>query len=242
MTVLLLAGTQDAAVLADALLVAQVTAVASLARPMPRAMPLALPTRIGGFGDADGFATYLRAAGITKVLDATHPFATRMTARSLAVCRTLGLPYLCLARVPWVAGPGDDWRHVATEAEAATLIPPGSTVFLGTEHLTLDRFATLAGRRVICRVMDPPTAPFPFDGGEFLIGRPPFSVAQERDLFAALGVGWMVVRNAGGEASRTKLTAARDLGIPVVMIRRPPQPDAPVTDDMAAAVAWAAGR
>ncbi|MBU0861716.1 MAG: precorrin-6A/cobalt-precorrin-6A reductase, partial [Alphaproteobacteria bacterium] len=124
--------------------------------------------------------------------------------------------------------------------DAAALIPQGKTVFLGTGRQTLDRFANLAGRRVICRQIDPLTGPFPFEGGKFLIGRPPFSVEHEMELFAALGIDWIVVKNAGGDASRTKLTAARALGIPVLMIRRPPPPKgAQITDSVDVAVAWA---
>ena len=136
-------------------------------------------------------------------------------------------------------GPGDNWTEIDREEEAAALIPSGQVVFLGTGRQTLDRFANLEGRRVICRQIDPPTAPFPFEGGEYLIGRPPFSVARERDLFAQLGVDVLVVKNAGGAASRTKLTAAADLGLPVLMIRRPPPPDAAICDTVADALDWA---
>jgi precorrin-6A/cobalt-precorrin-6A reductase len=113
-------------------------------------------------------------------------------------------------------------------------------VFLGTGRQTLVRFANLAGCRVICRQIDPPDGPFPFAGGEFLIGRPPFSVADEAALFAALGVDWLIVKNAGGAASRTKLTAARQLGIPVLMIARPEQGSWPVVHDLDAALDWVA--
>ena len=240
MSVLLLAGTGEAREIAAGLHAAGVDAVASLAGATQRARALPLPTRTGGFGGRDGFERYLEKARITAVLDATHPFAARITARTAAVCAARGLPYLYHLRAPWRAEAEDDWREIDREEDAAALIPQGKTVFLGTGRQTLDRFANLQGRRVICRQIDPPTAPFPFEGGEFLIGRPPFSVAHERDLFAALGVDWIVVKNAGGDASRTKLTAAADLGIPVLMIRRPALPEGiVVTDSVTAAVDWA---
>ena len=242
MTVLLLAGTGEAREIAAGLQATGVDAVASLAGATQRAGTLALPTRTGGFGGRAGFERYLDEAGITAVLDATHPFAARITARTAQVCADRGLPYLYHLRAPWHPEPDDDWREIAREEDAAALIPPGKTVFLGTGRQTLDRFANLEGRRVICRQIDPPTAPFPFEGGEFLIGRPPFSVSHERDLFAALGIDWIVVKNAGGDASRTKLTAAADLGIPVLMIRRPALPyGINVTDSVARAIAWARG-
>ncbi|WP_394153222.1 cobalt-precorrin-6A reductase [Loktanella salsilacus] len=240
MTLLLLAGSGEARRIAAALAQAGADAVASLAGATQRAKPLPLPTRVGGFGGAAGFAAYVKEAGITAVLDATHPFASQITARTAVICAELGLPYLYHLRGPWAAEPGDNWRDIDREEDAAALIPQGKTVFLGTGRQTLDRFANLQGRQVICRQIDPPTAPFPFAGGRFLVGRPPFSVAHERQLFRELGIDWIVVKNAGGEASRTKLTAARDLGIPVLMIRRPPPPEgAQITDSVDAAVAWA---
>jgi len=91
----------------------------------------------------------------------------------------------------------------------------------------------------MCGPIDPPTAPFPFEGGEYLIGRPPFPVEREKDLFRALGIDWLVVKNAGGTPSRTKLTAAGDLGLPVLMIKRPALPQALVVETVEEAVAWA---
>ena len=239
MTLLLLAGSGEARLIARALADAGVDAVASLAGATRAPVALPLPTRTGGFGGLAGFECYLNDNHITAVLDATHPFAARITARTAAVCAARGIPYLYHLRPAWVRQVGDDWTTIAREEDAANHIPQGATVFLGTGRQTLGRFANLAGRRVICRQIDPPTAAFPFAGGEYLIGRPPFSVRQEMDLFRQMGVGWIVVKNAGGVASRTKLTAAHALDIPVLMIRRPDPPDARIVSDVAAAVTWA---
>ena len=111
-------------------------------------------------------------------------------------------------------------------------------MFLATGRQTLERLSGLEGRRVICRQIDPPEGPFPFPNGRYLVGRPPFSVADETKLFEELGVDWLVVKNAGGSLSRTKLDAARALGIDVAMIARPPQPDALRVETVAAAMAW----
>lgn len=239
MKVLLLAGTGDAKQIATQLDDLGIAVVASLAGATRSPAPLPVPTRIGGFGGQAGFEAYLDAENIGAVLDATHPFANRITRRTAAVCAHRGLPYLQYLRPGWTVGPDDNWTEIAREEDAAAHIPPHATVFLGTGRQTLARFANLVPRRVICRQIDPPTAPFPFEGGEFLIGRPPFPVDREKELFTALGVDWIVVKNAGGDASRTKLTAAADLGIPVLMIRRPALPDAPQVSTIEDAVAWA---
>ncbi|MBE0414577.1 precorrin-6A/cobalt-precorrin-6A reductase, partial [Yoonia sp.] len=169
MTLLLLAGSGDARRIADALVGRDV--VASLAGVTRDPAPLPVPTRVGGFGGAAGFRDYLRDAGMTAVLDATHPYANRITARTAAICAELGLPFVQLLRPGWTPEPGDDWTEIAREEDAADLIPAGRTVFLGTGRQTLGRFANLTGRRVICRQIDPPEGAFPFPGGAFLVGR-----------------------------------------------------------------------
>lgn len=237
MTLLILGGTGEARLIAQALIGHD--AVISLAGTTRTPEPQALPTRIGGFGGATGFADYLDQAAITAVLDATHPYADQITRRTAQICADRNMPYMQFLRPAWEPEMGDDWTEIQTEAEAADHILAQATVFLGTGRQTLERFANLEGRTVICRQIDPPEGPFPFAGGRFLVGRPPFSVADELALFRQLGVDCLVVKNAGGAASRTKLTAARMLGIPVLLIARPARGDWPVVETVAAAVAWA---
>lgn len=239
MTVLLLAGTSEAKQIAAGLKVRSIKTIASLAGATRAPKTMDVETRIGGFGGEEGFVRFLADAAISAVIDATHPFAARITARTAAVCQARGIAYLHVLRPAWVARAEDNWTDITQEEDAAKIIPKGDTVFLGTGRQTLDRFAGLHGCRVICRQIDPPTAPFPFEGGEYLIGRPPFPVAREKALFKALGVDWLVVKNAGGEASATKLTAARELGIPVLMIERPPMPKAERVETVSEALKWA---
>ncbi len=239
MTLLLLAGTGDAKRIAADLAKAGVKAIASLAGATRTPDTLALPTRIGGFDGAAGFERYLDAQGITRVLDATHPFAARISARTARICAARGTPYLQFMRPGWDPETDDRWTEIATEEDAARHIPEGATVFLATGRQTLERFSNLAGRRVICRQIDPPSGPFPFAGGKFLIGRPPFSVADEVALFTRLGVDVLVVKNAGGQASRSKLDAARALGLPVLMIKRPDPASEAMVTTIEEALAWA---
>lgn len=236
MTLLLLAGTGDARRIATQLKDRDVIASLAGATRMPD--PLPIQTRHGGFGGAEGFASYLSDHKITAVLDATHPYASHITARSAKTCQAQGIPFLQFLRPRWTPEPGDHWTEIAQEEDAALHIRPGATVFLGTGRQTLDRFSNLAGCKVICRQIDPPTGPFPFTGGEFLIGRPPFSVADEMALFQARQIDWLIVKNAGGAASRTKLTAANRLGIPVLMLARPEPGDWATVDTVEAALDW----
>lgn len=241
MTLLLLAGTGLAQDIARRLEARKTDVIISLAGGSRAAADMAgLEVRVGGFGGAAGFRAYLASRGITAVLDATHPFAARISERSARICAEAGLPYALVQRPPWMPQEGDRWQMIDREEEAARHIAPGSTVFLATGRQTLDRFANLEACHLICRQIDPPDRDFPFGNGRFLVGTPPFSVAQERELFAELAVDWLIVKNAGGAASATKLTAARELGLRVAMIERPGLPDAPVMRSAEEALAWVA--
>lgn len=240
MKLLLLAGTAEAQKIAHALSEADVDAVASLAGATRAPKVTGLPTRIGGFGGDEGFRAYLQDKGITAVLDATHPFANAITTRTARITAEEKIPYAQVLRPQWTPEEGDNWTSLASEEAAAQHIAAGSTVFLATGRQTLDRFANLSNCRLICRQIDPPDRPFPFPSGEFLIGRPPFSVEEEVSLFRKLNVDWLIVKNAGGEAPRTKLVAARQLGIPVGMIDRPTPPDAKRVATVAEALNWVA--
>ncbi len=239
MKLLLLAGSGEARRLAGQLAGEPgVTAIASLAGATRAPIDLPIARRVGGFGGAVGFKAWLEAEKIDAVLDATHPFAARISARSAAICRARGLSFLHLSRPPWQPGPGDRWHFVDDETQAAAHIPEGAVVFLGTGRKTLMRFANLSGRQLICRRIDTPKNPFPLANGEYLLGRPPFSITQEIELFERLKIDWLVVKNAGGETSRSKLDAARALGLPVLMIKRPAPPDALRVETVAQAMAW----
>ncbi|MBL4751155.1 MAG: cobalt-precorrin-6A reductase [Amylibacter sp.] len=237
MTLLVLAGTSDARQLLEGLQGADV--IASLAGVTRSPADLPVTTRKGGFGGVVGFRDYLVENGIKGVVDATHPFASKMTQTAAIVCAELGLPHIILQRPEWVASVGDDWHFVDSVAETATIIPVGSTVFLGTGRQTLAGFSCLEGRKLLARVIDPPQKPVLAEfQGDFLIGTPPFSIAEEVALFRDKGIEWLVVKNAGGQNSRSKLDAARELGLPVVMINRPKLPDAHVVGSVDAALKW----
>lgn len=238
MTLLLLAGSGEAQQIARHLADQKADAIVSLARGARGAWDL--PLRSGGFGGAQGFRDYLTGQGITAVLDATHPFAAQISRRSARICAEMAIPYCLVRRPAWAPGPGDRWTLIDTEEDVAQHVAPGTTVFLATGRQTLERFANLSHATLICRQLEPGKRVFPFENGRFLLGVPPFSVADETRLFAELGVDWLVVKNAGGAAPATKLTAARDLGIRVAMINRPAAPDAPRVHDVEGALDWVA--
>lgn len=212
--------------------------VASLAGATRTPVSLGVPTRIGGFGGREGFTAYLKRERIGAVLDATHPFAAAMSHRTLDVCTEEGIPYAQVLRPAWRPAEGDTWTFLNNEADAARHVPPHATVFLATGRQSLPLFAPISDRTLFARRIDPPGEPFPFPHGGWVLGRPPFSVGAEEALFHRLGIDWLVVKNAGGSSSRAKLDAARNLGIPVAMIRRPLQPQGIRLETVAAALTW----
>ncbi|MCH2076465.1 MAG: cobalt-precorrin-6A reductase [Rhodobacteraceae bacterium] len=238
MKVLLLSGTREARRLAAWLEEESIPAIASFAGVTRSPELPRIETRLGGFGGEDAFRDYLHAEAITHILDATHPFAARMSHRSARVAVQIGIPYRQLLRPAWRPEVGDTWVSLKQEEDAAQHIKAGSRVFLATGRQTLDRFGALQDSYLICRQIDPPSGPFPFSNGEYLIGRPPFSVDDEEALFRKLRIDWLVVKNAGGEMSATKLVAARRLGLPVAMIARPPQPEGEKLQTVKEAQTW----
>ncbi|ANZ23991.1 cobalt-precorrin-6A reductase [Rhodococcus aetherivorans] len=238
MTVLILGGTGEARALAAGLDTAGVAYVSSLAGRVrnPR-LPVG-DVRIGGFGGIDGLREYLRGNGIRRVVDATHPFAARISGNAAAACAAAGVPLLRLARPGWT-GTGD-WTWVDDHDAAAAVAARGASVFLSTGRQTLDRFlGPLARHRVLVRVVEPLDLDVP-DSWTVLLARGPYTVDGERALLAGHGVDVLVTKDSGGDLTRAKLDAAAELGVRVVVVRRPPSPaGVPTVATVADAVAWA---
>ena len=191
--------------------------------------------RVGGFGGSAGLAEWLRAEGVTAVVDATHPFAERISASAAEAARLAGVPILLLRRPGWTPGPGDDWRYVADLASAAAMLP-GERVFLTTGRQGLAAFAG-SPLWFLVRCVDPPEPPLP-QRMELVLSRGPYTVDGELSLMRGHRVDVLVTKDSGGDLTVAKLTAARELGVPVVVVRRPPPPDVPAVATVVEAVSW----
>jgi len=240
---LLLGGTGEALALAASLAAAfgprlrVITSLAGRTRD-PRLPEGAL--RVGGFGGADAMAGWLREASVDAVIDATHPFASRISANAAAACDGAGVPRLVLERPAWTARPGDRWHEVDDASAAAAALPAlGRRAFLTLGPRDLAPFAPLAGMWFLVRQVDPPTAPLPLDNCTVVTARGPFDLAGERKLLRDHAIDVLVTRASGGTATIAKLDAARALGLPVAMIRRPPPPPGPRVASLVEAVYWA---
>ncbi|MEU4083138.1 cobalt-precorrin-6A reductase [Streptomyces aureus] len=242
MHVLILGGTTEARALAESLATAarpDLRVTTSLAGRVgaPRLPPG--EARVGGFGGAEGLARWLREHAVDAVVDATHPFAGTISANAAGASAATGVPLLALRRPGWAPVAGDVWHETGSLEEAAGLLPSlGRRVFLTTGRLGLPAFAPLDDLWFLVRSVDAPGAPMPARA-EVLLDRGPFTLQGERDLLRRHAIDVVVTKDSGGAATAPKLTAAREAGLPVVVVRRPPAPPGvPVAPDPQTATTW----
>jgi precorrin-6A/cobalt-precorrin-6A reductase len=239
---LILGGTSEASALARRLAGdADVDTILSLAGATANPVPAPIPHRIGGFGGPEGLAAYLRAERIDAVVDATHPFAARMSVNAVAACRATGTPLVVFTRPPWARQEGDPWIEVATMDEAVDALGASrKTVFLTQGRLQLAAFARAPQHRYVVRAIDPPAGAGALADCRLILARGPFALADELALMRAEKVETLVTKNSGGRATYPKIEAARMLGVDVVIVRRPEPPDAETLSDLDSVIAWIA--
>lgn len=245
-TVLLLGGTGEARKLAEQLVAAfgdSLRVISSLAGRTTEPVPIVGEVRRGGFGGAEGMERYLRDLRPVAVIDATHPFAAVISRNAAVAAAAAGVPRLVVTRPQWQAEPGDRWIDVAdatTAADALKDFGPRVWLTLGTADVVA--FAGLADRWFLIRRVEAPSGPLPLANGELVLARGPFRIEDERRLIATHRLDVLVCRASGGTATAPKLAAAREAGLPVVMIRRPPAPPGPAVNGLGEAVDWLRAR
>lgn len=223
---LILGGTVEArelAAVATVRFASRLRVTTSLAGRTRRHAPLAGGVRSGGFGGARGLMAYLRTARIDLVVDATHPFATHISAVAREVCRELSIPLLTLIRPGWMPQPADRWIMVADAADAAARVSElGRRAFLTIGRSALTAFSRVESVHFLVRLVDSPAAPLPLASYEVIAGRGPFAQDEERSIMKRYAIDVLVTKASGGAATKAKLDAARALDVPVIMLRRPP--------------------
>ncbi len=238
--VLILGGTAEARELARRLAgrrnLEVVTSLAGVTRN-PELPPGKL--RRGGFGGAAGLEAYLRDEAVGCLIDATHPYAERISANAAAAAAAAGVPRLQLLRPPWTAQPGDRWIRVRDTVEAARRLPDlGRRVFVSSGRQGIGAFRTLIAHWFLIRLIDPPEAPLPLPAYEVAAGRAPFSVEEEVALLQRHRIEVLVSKDSGGTMTYAKIVAARRLGLPVIMLDRPAAQKGPRAGEPAAAEDW----
>jgi precorrin-6A/cobalt-precorrin-6A reductase len=236
MRILILGGTAEARELAERLHAAGMPVVSSLAGRVSRPRLPPGEVRIGGFGGPEALAAWLRAERITAVVDATHPFAERISA---SATQAVGdIPLLRLERPGWAPQPGDRWHWADDLAHAAFLLQRvgAARILLTTGRQGLHAFAGEDAWFLI-RCVDPPEAELPRNH-ELLLARGPYTLEGELALIDRHRIDTVVTKDSGGPLTEAKLQAARERQLPLVVVRRPPRPAAETVRTVAEAAAW----
>jgi precorrin-6A/cobalt-precorrin-6A reductase len=236
--ILILGGTAEARALAAALDAAGIAVTSSLAGRVANPRLPAGEVRIGGFGGPEALARWLSEHAVAAVVDATHPFAERISAGAATAAPAAGVPLLRLERPGWSERPGDRWTRVADLDEAAAAVPRlGRRVLLTTGRQGLAAFAGVDDAWFLVRCVDPPGPPLPAQH-ELLLDRGPYTADGERALVDRHEIDLVVTKDSGGRPTEAKLDVARERGLPVIVVRRPPRPDAPTVSTVEDALAW----
>lgn len=220
MKILILGGTAEARELANRLVAMGHTVITSLAG---RTQDPKLPEgeiRMGKFGGIPGLCAYLRAAGIERLVDATHPYAGLMSINAVAAAQATGIRLVRYMRPAWEQKPGANWLTVETAAEAAAALPHNADVLLTTGHTGLDKFLERDDCQFVVRTIEAPAMELPRHAS-LLQSRPPYGLADEMALMEREGITHLVTKNSGGTQTAAKLEAAQRLGVKVIMIARP---------------------
>jgi precorrin-6A/cobalt-precorrin-6A reductase len=242
---LILGGTGEASALARAVLARfgdALEVTTALAGRTRHPGPIPGQVRIGGFGGAAGLADYLVAQRIDRLIDATHPFAAEISSAARLACDQAHVPRLLLVRSAWRRHPLDRWIEVdSVEAAAQIVGRVGRRALLTVGAGEVAAFAPASSVRFVVRMIDPPRAPLPLRFHEVVLGRGPFALAEERQLLQRHAIDVMVCKASGGTATEAKLVAARELSLPVIMVRRPPVERRLSVDTIDGALDWLAG-
>lgn len=224
MKILLLGGAGDAPNIAQALMDDGWPVVASLAGATKRPRVYPCETRVGGFGGAAQLAAWVVSNQVSAIIDATHPFAARISAHAVWASRECDVPIMAVERLPWAPQDGDDWRSFATLDEAVAALPADARAFMTVGRGGLSAVSNRTDIWTALRTVDQPDTPYP-GNGEYVVARPPFDLETEKAWLSDKNITHLIAKNSGGAAGRAKLDAARDLNLPVFMIERAMQAD-----------------
>ncbi|MDK1386125.1 cobalt-precorrin-6A reductase [Sinorhizobium sp. 8-89] len=227
--ILILGGTTEARQLGERLAAdPRYDAAISLAGRTADPRPQPLPTRIGGFGGAEGLAAFLKAETIAVLIDATHPFAARISHNAATASETTGTPLLALRRPAWERKRGDRWTRVESAAEAVSALGDAPRrIFLAIGRQEAFHFEKAPHHKYVVRSVDPVTPPLALPDVTAILASGPFAEADEIDLLQEHGIEVVVAKNSGGSATYGKIAAARKLGLEVIMIERRKPADVP---------------
>jgi precorrin-6A/cobalt-precorrin-6A reductase len=174
---------------------------------------------------------------ITTVVDATHPFSVIISRNVEAACAQLRLPLIAFTRPAWLQRKDDLWHEVTTFEDAAIAVDARKgRVFLSIGRQEVGSFSACNDAWFLIRAIEEPTGKLPRHY-QVLLQRGPFDLEKELQLLRDYSIDYIVSKNSGGSGTYTKIEAARVLGIPVVMVKRPAKHTVSVVETVADVVA-----
>jgi len=217
--ILLLGGVTEALAIARQLGPEHVYSLAGIGR-VPQ--DLACQVRVGGYGGAEGLAAYLHEAGISLLVDATHPYAAQISRNAASAARMAGIPCWALHRPAWQAQPGDDWREVDDWAALMEALAPFERPLFTLGREPLQHLDEIPPRQFwTLRALEACPGN---ERCEVIGARGPFRIEDERGLFERRAIDVLVSKNSGSVATEPKLEVARERGVPVLILKRPVLP------------------
>ena len=216
MKLLILGGTAEAKQLAKSLLKKNVPLVYSIAG-LVRHPDLNCEIISGGFTRFGGLNNYIKQQRITAILDVTHPYAVKMSATAMQCA----LPYWRFERPAWQPTADDNWIEFNGNSDLLALLQDKRSVMFTTGQIDQTLTNGLPqGQKQLLRTAIKPTVDLSMDM-KWIQAIGPFDLTDELDLMNDHCIDALVSKNSGGAATQAKLVAARVLGIPVYMKKRP---------------------
>jgi precorrin-6A/cobalt-precorrin-6A reductase len=238
--ILILGGTTEARLLGQRLAAcAEISVTLSMAGRTASPVAQSVPVRRGGFGGTAGLVRYLQDQDVVALIDATHPYAPTISAHALSAAVLLHMPILALRRPAWTAIDGDRWIEVeGAKGAVRSLGPEPRNVFLALGRQEIAAFASAPQHHYLIRSVDPVEPRLPVPHALYIQERGPFDEQAELALLRSHAIDVVVAKNSGAQATYGKIAAARTLGIPVMLLRRPPDAAMPAVATVDEAMAW----
>ena len=238
--VLILGGTRDARALANILVGLDFDVTTSFAGVTDNPVLPRGKIRLGGFGGVEGLSAYLTSEKFDHVVDATHPYATQISQHAFKACTLTGTPLLRIEREAWVAEPDDRWIFALDALVARDLLPIGARVMLTVGRKQVSTFFERKDLGGVVRMIEAPDGQVP-SLFALVLERPPYDLDGELALMRVHAIQYLLCKNSGGPRA-AKLDAARQLGVPVIMLARPATAHMASVASVNAAVALLLGR
>lgn len=197
-----------------------------------------LDVRTGRLG-AEAMAA-LMDEGFYQVVDATHPYATAVSANVREAAGRAGIPYLRVLR-PRIDY-GDCPTAGSVEEACGMVSADGGNVLAATGNKEIAAYTVIEGyrERVFARVLPDPDSVescrevgLPDD--HIIAAQGPFSVQENREIIDGHAIRFMITKESGALGGfPEKLQAARETGCTLIIVRRPVDEDGVMPEEVPA--------